>query len=500
MPVERTDDFSKYGVVVSADTVLLRCPSARCEFRAGLPVEVIDERIYENPPTILLATVDKFARLPFEPRAGRLLGRGVAFDPPSLVIQDELHLLSGPLGTTVAVYEAAVLGLMEFGGSRPKVIASTATIRGAQQQVQALFAREVALYPPSGLNEEDSYFARANPAGEGRLYLGLMPQAFTQSTSVVRALAPLLEAPMLLTDATAEDRDAYWTVVAYHNSLRELGRTVTLVRDDVGNLMRARPGVTGARELKGDGLVELTSRIDGEDLPAALARLSRSYGSNGAVDVVASTNMLSVGIDVPRLAAMLMNGQPKTTSEYIQATSRVGRGDVPGIIVTLFRPSRPRDRSHFETFWSYHQSMYRFVEPTSVTPWSLASRRRSLAATLVAFVRHATPWGADESASEFDRSDQRVGRIVELLTSVMQAAEPDESDDSVRELAALLNEWQLRATKAKTEGGVLHYSSRRSSDEALVRGFNERREGWPVMNSMRSVDRNVLIRVKGEDY
>lgn len=500
MPLEYTENSAAYGVRDTADTIVLRCPSEECPFNHQLPVEVIDERIYDNPPSVLLATVDKFARLPFEPRASRLLGRNSNFDPPSLIIQDELHLLSGPLGTTVAVYEAAILGLIEYSGGRPKVVASTATIRGANEQVRGLFARDVSLYPPSGLDEEDSYLGKANLSAPGRLYVGLMPQAFTQSTSVVRALAPLLEAPMLLENATRGDLDAYWTVVAYHNSLRELGRTVTLVRDDVGNLMRARTDGGAQRELKGDGLVELTSRIEGDELPAALARLGRRYGSGGAVDVVASTNMLSVGIDVPRLAVMLMNGQPKTTSEYIQATSRVGRGEVPGIVVTLYRPSRPRDRSHFETFRAYHQSIYRFVEPTSVTPWSLASRRRSLAAALVAFVRNATPWGSNEGAADFDRDDSRVARIITLLEKVMIESEPDEASDSAVELTALVNEWNERTQIATAAGSDLVYRATKSTQTSLTRGFTQSGEGWPIMNSMRSVDRNVFIRVKGEDY
>jgi len=498
MPARRSDDLGDYGVLVTPGSVALRCRLPECDFRAGLPVEVIDERIYAEPPTIVLATVDKFARLPFNDRAGRILGRAVPFNAPSLIIQDELHLLSGPLGTTVGLYETAVLGLIEMGGQRPKIVASTATIRAAENQIAHLFARQVELYPAAGLDEEDSYFAKASTFRPGRLYVGLMPQAFTQSTAVVRGMAPLLEGPHEIGSTDPSDMDAYWTVVAYHNSLRELGRTVTLVRDDVNSLLRARRGGDAAgRSLRGDGLVELTSRVSPEDLPRELGRLETAYVSGNAVDVVASTNMLSVGIDVPRLAVMLMNGQPKTTSEYIQATSRVGRGDVPGIVVTLFRATKPRDRSHYEIFRAYHQSLYRSVEPTSVTPWSLSSRRRSLPGVLVAFMRHGAGLSDNLDAARFDTESMLTRRVVAMIQEIVDKVDPDEADETRVQLKSLLAEWKAWADDARLAGGKLAYDQK--DGPALLKDFGEARSGWPVMSSMRNVDRVVRVVARGEE-
>lgn len=507
MPPQRSDRAEDYGADHSAGDFWLRCPDATCMFHERLPVEVVDERIYKYPPTILLATVDKFAQLPFKPEAGALLGASASpNDPPSLILQDEMHLLSGPLGTTVAIYDTAVLGIIEESGGRPKIVASTATIRSAEDQVRGLMARKVELFPPSGLNEDDSYFARPvkDPHAPGRTYIGLMPQAFTQATSVVRSLGAMLEAPRQAARDPQDERglDAYWTTVAYHNSLRELGRTVTLVRDDINSFLETRPGVNGeVRQVSGEGVVELTSRVDAEDLPKTLQRLGRGQDSGNAVDVVACTNMLSVGIDVPRLALMLMNGQPKTTSEYIQATSRVGRGDVPGIIVTLYRASRPRDRSHYETFLGYHQSLYRSVEPTSVTPWSAASRHRSLAAVLVTMVRHLSPWTEDTDAVDFQADSNVVRNIKALILETVDRSDPSELRATEDHLDRLISEWRIRASPDPDSGEVgLRYNPlpAKRADPALMRSFEDERDGWPVMKSMRSVDANVNIKIVGE--
>jgi ATP-dependent helicase YprA (DUF1998 family) len=435
-----------YGVRATKTHFELFCPHPDCPFREFLPVSVVDEQIFADPSTLLLATVDKLARLPWVQDAGRVFGRGVPYNTPSLVIQDELHLLSGPLGTTVALYEAAVHALLAWDGNAPKIVASTATIRAAEHQVRNLYGSLVELFPPSGLDTDDSYFARTDPTSPGRLYLGLMPQAFTQASATILSSVAILQAPAVL-GLSDEALDAYWTLVIYHNSLRELGRTVTQVRDDVDAMLQARrTGATAARSLRGDGIVELTSNVHAEELPEVIKRLEQRVGQRGAVDVLATTNMLSVGIDIGRLGVMLMNGQPKTTSEYIQATSRVGRAvAVPGLVVTLLRANKPRDRSHYESFRAYHESLYRYVEPTSVTPWSLASRERSLRAAFVLLVRHGAGLRRNEQAGDFADDDPVVRRAFEKLAEVARRADPDEAEASERELRRIAREWHERA-------------------------------------------------------
>jgi hypothetical protein len=499
MPKRRSDKSQDYGVTATKSGLSLRCPSSSCEFSDELPVLVVDEALFDSPPTILLSTVDKFARLPFEASAGRLLGRNSAFKPPTLIIQDELHLLSGPLGTTVALYEAAIQGILKSTGISPKIIASTATIRAASQQVLQLFDSPVALYPPSGIDQEDSFFAREATDRMGRTYIGIMPQAYSHSTSVVRSITPIMELPEYLSAAGVGNLDDYWTVVAYHNSLRELGRTVTLARDDVDSALKARAknGQTG-RSIRGDGLVELTSNIEADELPKALSRLEASVETGNAVDFVASTNMLSVGIDVSRLAIMLMNGQPKTTSEYIQATSRVGRGSVPGIVVTLLRSSRPRDRSHYEGFMTFHQSLYKSVEPTSVTPWSESSRRRSLAGVLVAYVRHISGWNQNNQAGSFDENSLFVSQIFDDLVARVERDDAEEAASLKKQLQMLLAEWASWSKKSSNGGEGLFYESQ--NDASLTKSFGARKIGWQVASSMRTVDRNVRIIAKGEEH
>lgn len=505
LPAARNADRDVYGVSLVGRDVVVHCTDQACEFAKELPVAVVDEVLYENPPTILLATVDKFARLQFKPEAGTLLGLGTVFRQPSLVIQDELHLLSGPLGTTVAVFDAVIQTLLAVGGSAPKIVASTATIRASEDQVRGLYGRSVVLYPPSGLDDDRTFFSQPVASGEGRLYVGLMPQSLSQVSAVVSAASPLIEIPQVLEESpdVEVNRDAYWTAVMYHNSLRELGRTGTLVVDDVNGRLETRADRLGIplREVRAGRVLELTSRRGPEELPNDLRELRRRIDeSNDAVDVVLSSNMLSVGIDIPRLALMLMVGQPKTASEYIQATSRVGRGDVRGVVTTLFRSNRARDRSHFETFRAYHEALYRSVEPTSVTPWSLASRDRSLPGALVMLVRLMMPVLAAHDAAvrlDLDDASQEVtlDEIVDRFVAVVSRSERIEADDTRAELQRLLRDWDRRARDARESGGELRYERNKAEDVALLRRIEQQGAGWVVGDSMRSVEPNVAVEI-----
>jgi hypothetical protein len=505
VPRQRSADPRAYGFRLDGKDLVIHCTNVQCEFHEELPVQVVDELLYEQPPTILLATVDKFARLQFKPEAGRLLGIGTTFRQPSLVIQDELHLLSGPLGTTVAVFDAVIQLLLGRSGGRPKIVASTATIRAAAEQVRGLYGRQVALYPPAGLDEDRTFFSRPVESGEGRLYVGLMPQSISQASAVVAAATPLLEVPEVLKrESPATPRDAYWTAVMYHNSLRELGRTGTLVVDDVNGRLEPRSERLSLdlRRVRADRVLELTSRRGPEELPNDLRELGRGVDeTDQAVDVVLSSNMLSVGIDVPRLALMLMVGQPKTTAEYIQATSRVGRGDTRGVVATLFRSNRARDRSHFETFRGYHDALYRGVEPTSVTPWSLASRDRSLAGALVALLRQSlTEMAPNTAARRFDLDDDHlkatVTKLVDGLLQCVVAADPDEYESTQEHAWRLMRDWDRRAAQAREAEVELVYDRRPGDELGLLKRFGQSGEGWLVADSMRSVDPNVAVEVQ----
>ncbi|PNG16602.1 helicase-related protein, partial [Streptomyces cahuitamycinicus] len=503
LPATWSSVRSDYGVRAEKDDFAFNCTRDECAFHDVLPVAVVDQHLYRNPPTFVLGTVDKFARLAWEPDSGRLFGAGTGNPPPSLIIQDELHLLTGPLGTTVGLYEAAVLELCtDRDGRPPKIVAATATIRRSAEQVRALHHQDVQLFPPSGLDARDSFFAVPDTGRPGRLYLGVMALGHTTGRGAVATTAAMLQGVHQLPE---EHRDDYWTLVAYHHSLRELGRTVTAAGDDIPAQLRSLDDGAGTRDLRGDEVQQLDSSVARADQPILLDRLEKPWTDRRSVSFLPCTNMLSVGVDVKRLAYMLMQGQPKTTAEYIQATSRVGRHQVPGLVVTYFNATRPRDRSHYETFIDYHRALYRYVEPASVTPWSPPARRRALHAALVIMVRHRLGLAAENQAGLLTRHRDEAARIAAALADRAATAERDATGadaDSVRadvrgELGDLLDSWYRQAEAAEAEGKCLYYRSQGKGQHNLLKSFEQRYGLWETLNSMRSVDRECQITVTG---
>ena len=465
------------------------CTHPDCPYHSGLPVVLIDDDIYRTPPSFLLGTVDKFARLAWVAKAGAIFGANTQNLPPGLIIQDELHLINGPLGTIVGIYEAAIDELASCRpGFIPKVIAATATIRSASEQVRALYDREVAIFPPPGLNASDSYFARDDHSRPGRLYVGVFSDTHSGQLTVARVLAALLHAPDALGLVNDNERDAYWTLVGYHNSLRELGRVLTLASDDVPNWMRTFRGNSGkVRRIGGDAIQELTSNRSGSELVELLARLEKPLD----ISVLLATNMFSVGVDIDRLGLMFVNGQPKSTSEYIQATSRVGRSGVPGLIVTYYASSKPRDRSHYERFQSYHQALYRAVEPMSVTPFAEPARRRALHAALVIIVRHRLGLAEDADAPGFGAlvGTQEYIDAKSILLDRIRTIDYDEYTHSLQMYTQLEEYWSQHAA-----GNRLKYDSKMTQFTDLLASFDTRAStGWPTLHNMRNVDQSVVI-------
>jgi hypothetical protein len=499
-PMRRSADESKYGIRATTASFEFFCPSSACEFHELLPVQVVDEAVFDRPPTMLVATVDKFATLAWSERGGSLFGIGTSYAPPTLIIQDELHLITGPLGTIVGVYEAALRALMSLEGRSPKVVASTATTRAAGEQIKELMASRVAVFPASGLDADQNYFSEPDDEAPGRLYVGIMPQAHTPSWAVGQLAGDMLQAPISLRLA-GPALDAYWTLVVYHNSLRELGRTMTILRDDVGTALNRKRLVSEepVRQLSSNGIEELNGKVTANELLRILDNLSNGPHSENktVLDALAATNILSVGIDVSRLGLMLVNGHPKSTSEYIQATSRVGRGSTPGLVVTMFRSGKPRDRSVFESFGAFHRSAYRYVEPSSVTPWALQARRRALKAAFVILMRHGGLLSGNSDALRFDASSAFTKSAADALIRHTSIADPRETAAVRLELERAIAEWGRRAADAREIGAPLKFKAAVPA-ERLLKGFTEQGAGWPTMNSMRSVDRVVRIKAEGE--
>lgn len=470
-PVRLGSIYKAKGYRGQDKKVFFRCEDPVCDFRTGLglPLFVVDEAIYEERPTLLIGTVDKFAMLPWYPEARSIFGlnENASASPPELIIQDELHLISGALGSMVGMYETTIDALCRFPANGEKelpskVIASTATICRAPNQVQALYGREVFLFPPQGLSAGDSFFAeekvktsKGDPI-PGRLYVGVFGSALSSHvTAQIRVISALLQSVKCIPADPLSLLDPYWTLMAYFNSLRELGHAATLIRADIREYMNAMWDRLGIRRPANPGDpdrrrfinkdIELTSRIQSSEITEILQELFNTYPGTEEikpVDICLATNMIQVGLDVPRLGVMTVVGQPKTTSEYIQATSRVGRDmKGPGLVFTVYNTAKPRDRSHFEHFRSYHQSIYRWVEPTSVTPFAVPVRERALHAQVVALVRF---WGDQLSREHPNPPPQAdlLAKIKDLILSRVGLIDPGESLLTASMLDEIIAKWR----------------------------------------------------------
>lgn len=440
-------DHSNYYIGKSNQRLVVCCRQADCFYREGLPVHLVDDQIYRLHPSLIVATVDKFAGLPWKEQVGNLFNRD---DPdlagPELIIQDELHLISGPLGTLTGLYETAVDYLCTTNGIRPKVVASTATIRRAGHQAKALFDREVRQFPPPGLDARDSYFSvEAGPTERGtRLYVGVMAPATSQTSVLVRAYASLLQRAA---DRPGEfkAKDPYWTLVGYFNSLRLLASARMQVQDDVEARIGLLSGTEGSSPRTVEHQIELTSRAPSGEIPDHLRRMALEIPDEDALDVILATNMISVGVDIDRLGLMVVMGQPQSTSEYIQATSRVGR-QFPGLAVVLFNSARSRDRSHYESFVPYHSALYRQVESTSVTPFSPRARDRGLHAVFVALARLIIPaFGPNPGAGDVEKFLGALDEVKSILIQRVARVSPEEVESTAVQIDGLIDEWRERA-------------------------------------------------------
>lgn len=526
-----------------------RCPFSRKQSAKwedeGLPILVVDEEIYRRLPTLLIATVDKFAQMPWKgqtqmlfghingycPRHGyrspevededshRKSGRLPAcktqplspLRPPDLIIQDELHLISGPLGTLVGLYETAVdeLCAWDLDGHkvRPKVIASTATIRRAQSQIHSLFLREVRIFPPAAFDAGDNFFSRRRATSDdtpARRYLGICAPGTRLKTVLIRVYTAFMSAAQSLFDDYGEAADPWMTLVGYFNSMRELGGMRRVVDDAVRTRLRRMDERGLAKRLVyPENIEELTSRIGASGIPKILDRLETPFITGNEkrekypLDVVLATNMISVGVDVSRLGLMVVASQPKATAEYIQATSRVGRR-FPGIVCTVYNWSRPRDLSHYERFGHYHATFYQQVEALSVTPFSPRALDRGLSAVLSAFLRLlGEDFNVNTSAGQLDRSHPFVQIALEGIArrvGLVNGSQEDE-DEVLRVLNARLDQWLATARDTQSGGGILGYKTARDGRTlGLLKQPTE--EDWhpfTCLNSLRDVEPSVAL-------
>lgn len=487
-----TLDYRNYRVDSNPPRLRVACGEASCRYGDGLPVYVVDEDLYRYRPTLVIATVDKFAFLPWRedcaalfnlPRTGQ-----AGLSPPELIIQDELHLISGPLGTLAGLYETAVDALCTENGVRPKVIASTATIRRASEQGHQLFDRDTAQFPPPGIDARNSYFAVEAPRDvKGtRMYVGLLAPGISHTSLLVRAYAALLQGASEIPGSDPA-RDAYTTLVGYFNSLRVLGGAELQVQDDVNDRIELLANRRGTPPRVIDNRIELTSRVGSSEIPRHLKRMDIALPSPDVLDVILATNMISVGVDVERLGLMAVMGQPQSTSEYIQSTSRVGRKH-PGLVTVLFNSGRSRDRSHYESFTAYHSALYRQVESTSVTPFSPRARDRGLHAVLIGLARLLTDeFRPNAGAAKIRNATTRtkLDAALQIIRHRVQSVDPREAAATEAQLQELLHDWRERA-----EDTALVYSAWKDVTKSLLVAAGEERAGeaWATLWSLRDVD------------
>jgi hypothetical protein len=521
-----------------------------CEFSrakgSGLPVLVVDEEIYHHPPSMLIATVDKFAMMAWRGETRTLFGKAsdecprhgilwpesdctgnhqktknnpdvqvkkiLPLRPPDLIIQDEFHLISGPLGTMVALYETAIdeLSTWTLDGVtiRPKIIASTATVRKAFEQVNNVFLRRVSIFPPHGLDVEDNFFSIQRPVNEkhGRQYMGICSPGASRPAVLIRVYVALLTGAQALVEHFDSAADPYMTLIGYFNSLRELGGMRRLAEDDIQTRSHRvemsdviRPGLKQRSVRRID---ELTSRVSNKDIPEKLKALETIYKKKyaeddlKALDIVLATNMLSVGVDIDRLGLMVVNGQPKNTAEYIQATSRIGR-KYPGLVVTVLTWARPRDLSHYETFEHYHESFYKHVEAQSVTPFSSRAMDRGLTGIMTSLLRlgfeEFNPnLGAGKMDSSGNTNAEHVTHTIsDRAWKITDKKEIYEHADMM--CKERIDQW---TREAKKQGRKLGYKKASKQGDVMNLLYRPGKKSWMMFTvpmSMREVEGTVQL-------
>ena len=491
----------EFYIDIERKSVTIYCPDNTCLFykykqgRMAIPVYLVDEEIYAKCPTIILSTVDKFARLPWDVKTNSIFGRVdrvcsrdgyVAigdehskhnrteelpastltsikpFLPPELIIQDELHLITGPLGTVYGAYETIIEDMCTYrkGGKKilPKYVVSTATIKNAGEQTKCLYGRRnTAQFPPNGFEIGDSFFIKEIPTKDDpfRKYVGVCAAGQSVKTALLRIYAIVLQKAydLSLKDEYKDVIDPYYTLVGYYNSIRELGGAVRLLQDDIPKRIyriKNKYQMDKVRFLNKSTNVEITSRMSSYKIPEQLKKLETTYEDKDCLDTAIATNMIAVGMDVDRLGLMVVTGQPKQNSEYIQATSRIGRS-FPGLVISLYNPYRPRDLSHYENFTGYHSQLYRFVEGTTATPFSARARDRVMHALIISAIRLTYPQLAMNAgaANISSLTETQLSAVKSLILDRLNIIKPTARADAEDEIDQFIDKWKLLAAQTK---------------------------------------------------
>lgn len=578
----------------------LKCSNKKCSFYFSrrnrnrndlgpIPVNLCDETIYQHPPSLLFGTVDKFAQLAHKVSnsdkarnndSRRLFGRGNwengkptdGYFPPDIIIQDELHLLNGPLGSSVALFESAVDQLCtRIDGTRPKVISSTATTRNTGLQIAALFDRKVNLFPKQGVECDDSFFSfykrsfsskdKDNFIYESkRRYIGILPTGRTQIWMQMRLAAitmthrAVFELQQLESNETIDfekydsfekSMDYFHTIISYFNSLKEVGKTQSQVQSYILKEVRRvfnrviRPQKL-LHSLYTYGPIEeseLTGRLSGEEVKNELKKVEEKWEAslrfasiknneikrgNVPPEFLVATNMISVGIDVSRFNLIIMNSMPRNTAEYIQASSRVAR-DSYGLVLTVHHPFRARDISHYEKFIEFHEKMYSYVEPISITPFTSKSVGRYLGLYLATMLRHTTDFVERASASNIcNITDSDVTNIIRQLIAnfenriiknkiydkeIQNLLKPQNVDFIKSWIEEAFKEWRIEASKVLADNKTFVFSNKskrtNANQEQLYVDLDAYKadihsKKWQIPMSLRIIESEAAIKINSK--
>ena len=440
-------------------------PSLRLDHKCGeckrrLPIVITDGEVYRYLPSLVVGTIDKLAMIGLSDRFGILLGdidcecslhgfsRGLKcveknlcfkeggviapperglYDPsPTFEIVDELHLLTEELGAFDGHYETALAEIQKTltSRSRPdhravrmKILATTATIKGEDRQIDHLFGLRSVVTPSVGPKLNETFFWRRDSARPMRLFLGIQPShGKTAEMTVVRLLSVLHASIQELKrrGPAADARFAHLDADQFLKLLELYRRTLTYTTSlvDLGKLHRSIPTQVdeyllqhGYERIDFKMLYSGSSREGIGEVRRIVEDLEKD---DGTTDAVIATSSVSHGLDIDRLNLMIFNGMPKQTAEYIQASSRVGRR-VEGLVLMVYNPVRERDRSHFRYHGKYHQYLDRMVAPVAINRWSAFAGRRTFPGIFMALVLQALNhdwWGTGRAPKHLHQLEQ----------------------------------------------------------------------------------------------
>jgi hypothetical protein len=422
--VRLTDD-------VTHKRILHKCDKCNTTFQ----IYYSDREVYRWRPTVIVSTVDKWAGMSLQQKIRGLLGgvgsqcpEGHGFIPagdlcekkeedekcdqlglcssgvtgPRLSIQDEMHLLSEGFGTISAHFEGLIDEMVKStSGRHLKHIAMSATINGSQKQISELYKKGMFVIPgrcPEGVGSKNDFFF-VKKEGPKRIIYGMKPNLRDNHYAALSTL--LYTAEFMIEKQKELNMNSTQFCTQYSLSDKKQAQellnqyliplTYHIKKQDAYNMRHLQETVIGdklKKEYNGSNVLghTLTGDNNLEELKISIDNVHkyiRDYDPN-AIDKegvtfnpLYATSVVSHGVDLDELNLMVFQGLPYSTSEYIQALSRVGRKHL-GVVILWFYPNRIRDDSFFRNFNRYHNSLDHEVKPVPINRYSKLGMKQTI--------------------------------------------------------------------------------------------------------------------------